>query len=473
MRFKFQLLLILPILFTVGCATRQLHGWQVDAPYTNPNALEVGQIVHQPTGRMMTEAELYDYLGTQRIIYVGESHDSVDDHAVQLKVIQALNERFPGQIAVGMEMLRTNFQLEADKWAAGELETKEFARTWIKSWGNTLPYYRDILEYVRDNKLPLVAMNRVKRKMNMMGHGKGHGKNDADGKDAKEISGATKEESVEAVTAKEELAAQRATPEAAPITDTVADTAAMAKLMAMPDAMANSMAAAEPIVDPDMDFDDPYYKEFIGAFFSGHGEGRPEIQQMFLKSQLLWDETMAQTGADFLSRPENAGMRLVVLAGGNHVRYGFGVPRRLFRRLPAPYTIIDTVVIDFPEDKKDKLMTVDVPEMPLPTAHFKWAVNYTDLEDERIMLGVGIADADPEGVLIKSVLPESSAEEAGALVDDIIVDVDGVAIREVFDLTYELSQKEPDTQGTVTVLRGEERVELPVTYSTLKPHGEK
>lgn len=237
--------------------------------------------------------------------------------------------------------------------------------------------------------------------------------------------------------------------------------------------MMKPMTAPRPVAEPEVDYDDLYYKEFIGAFFSGHGEGKPEIAQMFLKSQLLWDETMAQTGAEFLAKPENADVKLVVLAGGNHVRYGFGVPRRLFRRLPAPYTIIDTVVIDYPEEKKDQLMEVDLPLLPMPSAHFKWAVNYTDLEGERIMLGVGINDAQPEGVLIKSVMPESSAEEAGMLIDDVIIDVDGVAVKEVFDLTYELGKKEAGTKGTVTVLRGSERIELPVNYSTLKPHDDK
>jgi uncharacterized iron-regulated protein len=435
MRFKLQLLLILPLLFTAGCATQQIHSWQVDSPYANPYTLEVGQIMHQATGRLMSEAELYDYLGSVRVIYVGESHDSVDDHAVQLKVIQALNERFPGKVAVGMEMLRTNFQPESDKWAAGEIDEKEFLRTWVKSWGNTFPYYKEILHYVRDNKMPLLAMNRPKSKMGMGGHGKGH-KKEAEKKGA------------ETTATKETAAAGQPAEEA-------------------------KMPEPEPVVDPEIDYDDAYYNDYISAFFFGHGDGKPEIRKMFLKSQLLWDETMAQTGAEFLANPDNAGMKLVVLAGGNHVRYGIGTPRRLFRRLPVPYAIIDTVVIDFPEDKKDKLMTVDLPELPMPASDFKWAVNYTDLEDKRIMLGVGIAGAEPEGVLVKSVLPKSSAEEAGILTDDVIVDIDGVAIKEIFDLTYELGNKEPDTQGEVTVLRGEERLVLPVNYSTLKPHEEK
>ena len=47
MRFRLPILIMATLLFTAGCATPQLHGWQVDAPYTDPKSLEVGQIVLQ------------------------------------------------------------------------------------------------------------------------------------------------------------------------------------------------------------------------------------------------------------------------------------------------------------------------------------------------------------------------------------------------------------------------------------------
>ncbi|PLX41160.1 MAG: hypothetical protein C0608_06765 [Deltaproteobacteria bacterium] len=416
-------IIILSLTILGGCAGPQLTSGEVSAPYTNlSEELQVGKILHLPTGREFTEEELYDYLATQKVIYVGESHDSVNDHAVQLKIISAMNERFPGKIAVGMEMLRRPFQADADKWIAGEIDEKEFVRVFSKSWGR-YEYYKDILAYARDNKLPLLAMNRAKSQM-------GHAKMKKMVEEAKEGEMEVPSEMVAAVEKMEE--------------------------------------PPKPY-EPQLSEDDPYYEEYIGAFFKGHGDGKPEIARMFIKSQMLWDETMAEMGAKYLD--ENSDMKLIVLAGGNHVRYSFGIPRRLFRRHPAPYSIVSPWVVEYPEDKKDQLMDVDLPELPLRVADFAWGVDYEDLEDGRIMLGIQIADSEePEGVAVMGVLDDSAAAEAGIKEGDVLTSLDGVALKEVFDLTFELSKKDAGTKGVAKIVRDGEEVELQVSYKTLD-HG--
>ena len=49
----------------------------------------------------------------------------------------------------------------------------------------------------------------------------------------------------------------------------------------------------------------------------------------FYQSQILWDETMAHSAADFLK--EKPGYQLVVLAGEEHIMYDSGIPQRLKR----------------------------------------------------------------------------------------------------------------------------------------------
>ncbi len=425
-----------------GCATGGFDSYRVSWPYTDPQEMEEGSIVHLPTGRTLERAELYDYLGEHRVVYVGESHDNVDDHQLQFDVVKALNERYPGKVAIGLEMMRFDSQEDADKWVAGELTEKEFTKVWIKNWGNTFDYYADILRYARDNKIKIVAMNRPRPKMSMH--------KAAMTKPPEEKSGEAEAKPAETSTAAEAKPAETA--------------------MEEPEAADETPEMPEPPPEPEIDYDDPYYREYIGAFMAGHDAG-PDIMEMFLKGQMLWDETMAEKGAQFLSQPENADTRLVVLAGGNHVRYGFGIPRRLFRRLPVSYAIISTRVIEYPQDKLDRLMDVDLPELPLPEADIMVGVGYNDLEGDSVKLGVGISDAEEGGVLVKSVMPGSSAEKAGFQPDDVITDIDGVEVVEMFDLTYELGHKEVGQEGKVTVKRGDETVTLDVTYDVLK-HGE-
>jgi membrane-associated protease RseP (regulator of RpoE activity) len=209
----------------------------------------------------------------------------------------------------------------------------------------------------------------------------------------------------------------------------------------------------------------------LEGFFGGH-EGGSEHMEVFNRIQVLRDETMAETAARFLRSPEGADKRLVVFAGGNHVRYGFGIPRRLFRRVAVPYVVVDPLTTDFPEDKKDKLMDVELPPLPLRPADFYWAVGYEDLEDQQVMLGVQIEDAEAGGVRVKGVLPDSPAAAAGLTTDDIIVSLDGEPVQKMFDLTYQVGLHKPGDVGPVEVLRAGESLTLEITYDVVK-HGMK
>ncbi len=400
---RLVILLALAGLLT-GCAAH-VTGLGVDSPYRDPGTLEKGQILHGATGRLLTEAELLDHLSRYPVVYVGETHDSVDSHAVQLAILRGLVERFPGEVALGMEMLRRPSQPDVDAWLAGTMDDKAFLRVWTKNWGpSSFPYYRDILHFAREHKLPVLALNAgndVKAALRDKG---------PDGLDAE--------------------------------------------------------AAAEL---PEMDLDDPYHRAFIEGIFGGHSGGSDRLDA-FYRIQVLWDETMAQTAAEYLQSPAGQGKRLVVLAGGNHVRYGFGIPRRVFRRLPLPYVIVDPWAVEIPEEKREKMMDVDVPEIPIRAADVYWATGYEDLEGERVMLGVQIENAEGGGVRVKGVLPESSAARAGVREGDVIVAVDGSPVEEMFDLTYQVGLHKPGEKGTLEVLRGEERPTLDITYDVLR-HG--
>ncbi|MBI1214651.1 MAG: hypothetical protein GC185_02395 [Alphaproteobacteria bacterium] len=90
---------------------------------------------------------------------------------------------------------------------------------------------------------------------------------------------------------------------------------------------------------PELDMDDPYHRGRYLPFFSGPGIP-PEAAEGRYKMMVLWDEAMAETVADFLSNPDNADKKLVVIAGEGHIGYGFGIPKRAYRRVPHDYSIV-------------------------------------------------------------------------------------------------------------------------------------
>ena len=242
----------LVLLMASGCASKSPFDLEdVASPYAYQYTWEQGRIYHNPTGREMTREQLYDYLAGFTVIYVGESHDSVDDHAVQLEILQALHERFPGEVALGLEMLRTDSQAAVDRWVSGAMSDKEMVRLWARNWGAaSYPYYKDILAYVREVGMPVVALNRPRY-----------------------------------------LAPPQQGPGAS--TDGAVGT------------------SVRPRPDPEIDNDDPYYQAYIGAFLAGHDAGPGTLEQ-FIRAQSLWDETMAESAATFLSQADNRSRRLVV-----------------------------------------------------------------------------------------------------------------------------------------------------------------
>ena len=407
MRSALTTFLLLGLSTLYGCASKDQFGVQEAAsPYGYQYQWEQGRIYHNRTGVEMTEQQLYDYLSGFSVVYVGESHDSVNDHAVQLKILKALVNRYPGQIALGMEMLRTDSQEGVDQWVAGELNEKEMMRLWADNWGgSSYPYYSDILQFVREEKIPLVALNRPKTNQP-----NGHG------------------------------------PEATGESST-------------------AVATHSPPPEPEIDWNDPYYDAYIGAFLSGHGhELGPDMREKFMRGQLLWDETMAETGARYLAEAANHDKKLVIFAGGNHVRYGLGIPRRLFRRLPVNYAIVSPRVVSYTESSADKLMDVELPDLPMPESDITWFVGYEDLEDKRVKLGVSIAPAEESGVLVEEVYADSPAAEAGLSEGDIIRKLDGETVGDMFDLSYQLSSKVIGEKGSITIERDSKVITLDISF---------
>jgi uncharacterized iron-regulated protein len=84
----------------------------------------------------------------------------------------------------------------------------------------------------------------------------------------------------------------------------------------------------------DIDLSNAAYRAQIVEAFSAHGEaGHSPNFENFWAAQVLWDETMAERIAQQrLAQPER---QVIVLAGEGHIAYGYGIPSRVARRLPA------------------------------------------------------------------------------------------------------------------------------------------
>jgi len=189
-------------------------------------------------------AAIMEQLGDKRVVYVGESHTRNEDHLLQLRVIRALFAQNP-KLAIGMEMFSREAQPVLDRYVAGELNEKEFLKRsgYFSKWSFDYRLYREIINFARHNKLPIVALNQEK-----------------------EIVSKVFKEGASALTAED-----------------------LAKIPA------------------DRDLTIPGYRERITDVFAMHGQhSTPEQINGFFQAQALWDETMAESVTTFLTtHPES------------------------------------------------------------------------------------------------------------------------------------------------------------------------
>ena len=117
-------------------------------------------IISTKTGEAVSFDELMADLAGVRVIYVGEQHSDPVHHRIQLDIIKAVYQTDP-DIVVGMEMFDHTYQHILDLWSAGELDQKTFLQKvhWYANWKWNFELYKDILEFIKQEKIRLVGLN--------------------------------------------------------------------------------------------------------------------------------------------------------------------------------------------------------------------------------------------------------------------------------------------------------------------------
>jgi uncharacterized iron-regulated protein len=119
-----------------------------------------GVILRTADPKPVSFEEMAAELAAVRVVYVGERHTRVEDHAIQLRVIQTLHAKGL-RLAVGMEMFDRSYQAVLDRWTAGQLDEATFLKMthWYANWRYDFGLYRDLLNTLRDEGIRLVALN--------------------------------------------------------------------------------------------------------------------------------------------------------------------------------------------------------------------------------------------------------------------------------------------------------------------------
>ena len=154
---RYYLFLPTLMLFLWGCAVAPIKKLTIQ---DTDQSFEEGVIISAKLGKPVSFEELLADLNNCRIVYIGEKHTNVAHHRIQLEVIQAIFKNQPN-LAVGMEMFDHTYQDVLDMWSAGELDQKDFLKKshWYANWRFDFSLYREILEFIKEHHIRLLALN--------------------------------------------------------------------------------------------------------------------------------------------------------------------------------------------------------------------------------------------------------------------------------------------------------------------------
>ncbi len=276
--FMNRLLVGIYILFSIiflSWTKESLSSWMSKIP-TDHFDRSKEWILKLPEGETLSFKDLLDHLEKVRVIFIGETHDQMEHHRAQLRLIQNLMDR-GHKVVVAMEMFERGQQPILDRWTEGVLSEEEFLKEvkWETTWGMDFQLYRDILNEVKDRRLKLLALN-IER----------------------DLIRKVAQNGVEAL----------------------------------------SFSDRERL--PSIDLKDQAYRSYLQSIYREHQEGVAKDFEKFYQAQILWDEGMAETLSQFLQTPEGKDKTLLVLTGSGHVMFHFGIPNRFYRRIPVPYRIV-------------------------------------------------------------------------------------------------------------------------------------
>ncbi len=375
--------------------------------------LVLDAVTDAATGELLTPAGLARRLAETRIVFVGESHTSIDFHRAQLRLIEEL-DRAGREVLIGLEMYPYTEQEHLDAWHRGLLTEEGFVTLsrWYESWGYPWGYYRDIFLYARDHGIPLFAINAPR-----------------------EVVSEVREKGLDGL----------AEEDRAHLPETID--------LDSDEHRALFRAYFEPEEEPDEDGDG-------GGLHSGMSD--EQLEAMFA-AQVSWDATMAHNAVAALREHGGEDAILVVLVGSGHVAYGLGAERQAAGSFDGE----TASVIPIPVADADGEAT---PTVRASYADFVWGL---PPETDELYPSLGLSttaagDDDPRRKVI-FVSEGSAAEAAGVRVGDLLLALDGEPIPDKETLQRRMAEKRWGDAARLTVERGDEPVEIEVTFRREPP----
>ena len=308
-----------------------------------------------------TLAQTIQQIDAARVVLVGETHTRWDHHLAQLEILKLLYQKSP-TLAIGVEWFQQPYQKHLDAYVAGEISEQEMLH---------LSGYFERWRYDYRLYRPIIQYAR-EYKIPIIALNA-----------SQELSHALSKSGFDDLSAK------------------------------LKDQLPESY-----------DWSDKEYEKRLRSVFDEHPDYPGEFED-FLRGQLTWDESMAESAAQYLDK--NPESRLLILAGSGHIMYGSGIPNRIKRRIDVEQVSI--------------LLSEDL----LPVSEN--IADFLVLSEQQSLEPVGLIGAllETEGKLlvIKGFSDNSAAKDAGLVEGAVIIGVGNETVESFADFKLAIMGKKP------------------------------
>jgi uncharacterized iron-regulated protein len=125
--------------------------------------------VYDGKGRVTTLDAIVASLSDADVAFLGEDHDDIIGHEIQLEIFKRVLDRYSAKrkVTLSLEMFERDVQVVVDEYLKEQISETHFLRS-SRPWDNYKRDYRPMLEMAKLKKLDVVAANAPRRYVNMV-----------------------------------------------------------------------------------------------------------------------------------------------------------------------------------------------------------------------------------------------------------------------------------------------------------------
>lgn len=110
--------------------------------------------------------KIIDDCANANVLFFGEEHNDSACHYMEKVIFEALDKKYPGQVALSLEMFETDNQVALNDYLKGFMTEDRFSKD-VRLWSNYKDY-RPMIEYAKSNGNTVIAANPPRRYVSMV-----------------------------------------------------------------------------------------------------------------------------------------------------------------------------------------------------------------------------------------------------------------------------------------------------------------